>query len=291
MNLDTDYVRSQLEEGRAARAIARELGVHHSTVQRLKGRLESPPVILDSVEEIPVIRRDYSSSSVHLAYPLGDVHKGAQKHNPQRWREWLAYLEERKETSLIGTGDFLNAGLKDSKSEAYDETMTVGSAKRELRRELQRLADQGRIDVLMPGNHEDRIYRAVGDCPILDVTDSLNVPYVAASCLLVYTVGQVEYEVYVRHFGMRSLANMSKSADVIRADVYVSAHTHSQAVSLADWFVRTGDSLERRKRYFLSAGSFVGYETYAAKRGYAPTHLGSPRIRLDGRVHDVHVSL
>lgn len=243
--------------------------------------------------EIPVIYRDYSSESRHFIYPLGDVHKGSKTHNKEMWRDWLAYLRKRKIASLLGTGDFLNVGIVGSKSDIYDETMTVGKAKREITHELRSLAETGRIDALAPGNHEDRITRSIGDCPIQDICDSLDVPYIEAAALLVYRVGNQEYEVYMRHGtgSGQSLIGLGKGAGVIRADIYVTGHTHRQAVTADDWFVREGDDSVRRKRYFVSSGSFLGYEKYAAQRGYPPSRMGAPRIYLDGERWDVHVSI
>lgn len=243
--------------------------------------------------EIPIIRRDYSGQDRHYIYPLGDVHKGAETHDRALWRQWLTYIENREDASLLGTGDFLNTAIIGSKSDVYDETMTVGQAKRELRDELRPLADRGAIDVMLPGNHEDRITRAIGDCPIQDVCDELDVPYVRAAALLVYTVGDQEFDVFVRHGtgNGQSLATLAKSGSVIRADIYITGHTHRQAVSVDDFFVRKGKHVRREKRYFVSSGSFLGYEKYAAVRGYPPSRLGAPRIFLDGRRRDIHVSL
>lgn len=244
-------------------------------------------------DEIPIIRRDYSHEDKHYVYPLGDIHKGASTHDRAMWRQWLSYLRERGIASLLGTGDFLNTAIIGSKSDVYDERMTVGEAKRELREELRALAEAGRIDALAPGNHEDRITRATGDCPIMDICDSLAVPYISAAALLVYTVGNVEYEVYIRHGSGsgQSLATLAKSGGVIRADIYVTGHTHRQAVTADDYFVRHGGHVRRDKRYFVSSGSFLGYEKYAAQRGYPPSRLGAPRIFLDGRRWDVHISI
>jgi hypothetical protein len=89
----------------------------------------------------------------------------------------------------------------------------------------------------------------------------------------------------------QSLAQLSKSGSVIRADIYVTGHTHRQAVTADDFFVRSGGRVKREKRYFVSSGSFLGYERYAAERGYPPSRLGAPRIFLDGSRWDVHVSI
>lgn len=282
-------------------AAARELGIPVSTFKDALAREEEGRGALrvldggagEPPEEIPVIFRDYSHQSRHLVYPLGDVHLGAHSHNGRAWQQWLGFLGDREDASLLGTGDFLNAAVIGSKSEVYDETTTVGKAKRLLRRQLQPLAEADRIDALAPGNHEDRIYRAVGDCPIEDICDSLDLNYIQAAALIVYRVGSQEYELFIRHGtgNGQALAGLSKGAHVITADIYVTGHIHRQALTADDHFVRDGQRVKRVKRYFVSAGSFLGYEKYAAQRGYAPGRIGSPRILLDGERHDVHISL
>lgn len=246
-------------------------------------------------DEIPIIRRDYSHLQSLALYPMGDVHLGALSHNGPMWEGWLKYLEDRGNASLLGTGDFLNAALKDSKSDVYDETMKVGDAKRLLRKQLEPLAKDKRIDGLAPGNHEERIHRATGDCPILDVCDALNVPYVETAALFVYTVGDQEYEVYLRHgTGTgQGFAQLEKSRLVIRADIYITGHIHNQSARVGDQFEhnRKHDAVERRKFLVVTSGAFLGYEKYAAVRGYQAGHMGAPRIYLDGRRHDFHVSL
>ena len=242
------------------------------------------------MSEIPVIVRSYDAPRWKV-YPLGDVHLGAKTHQSETWLKWLEYLRKSRNSSLLGTGDFLNTAIIGSKSDVYDEQGTVGDNKRKLRKQLAPLA--GRIDAIGPGNHENRVTRATGDCPILDVADALQCPYFEASCLVIYKIGSQTYNLYLRHGtgNGQSLVTLAKSGAVIAADVYVTGHTHRQAVTADDYYeVRKGEVV-RRKRYFVSSGSFMGYERYAAERGYPPSRLGAPRIELDGTRWDVHVSL
>lgn len=249
----------------------------------------------DDFVEVPVIHRDYSHLASLHAYPLGDIHLGSPAHHADRWREWRTYLGRHKNTSMMGTGDFLNVAIIGEKSDVYAETSTVGKAKRLLRDQLKTLADQNRIDIMVPGNHEDRIRRKIGDCPIEDVAEQLQVPYSTAAVLLVYAVGDQQYKVYMRHGtgNGQALAALSRSAMVIDADVFCTGHTHAQAATSDEFFRLSADGqrAERHKRYYVSSGSFVGLEEYAAVRGYKPTRIGAPRIFLDGRKKDVHVSI
>jgi hypothetical protein len=195
-------------EFRSDETLAAHLGVPRTTLRDHINRIglreavkltrEAPLSSREELpEEIPVITRDYSSESRHYIYPLGDVHLGAAMHDAKTWRKWLRYLSDRENASMVGTGDFLNTAIVGSKSDVYEERMTVGEAKRTLREQLRPIAD--RIDVLMPGNHEERITRQTGDCPIHDVADFLGVKYARSAALIVYKVGDMEYELYVRH--------------------------------------------------------------------------------------------
>lgn len=279
--------------------IAARLGVARSTLQfylsnhtseRIPDTLPTGTV---GVEEVQVVHRDYSSQDHHYVYPLGDIHKGSAVHQGDRWREWVNYLTAEPDRSMLNTGDNINAAIVGSVSDIYRETMTVGEAKREFREDIRALAEDGRVDCISKGNHEDRIIRATGDDPMFDVAEALGVPYVREAVLLVYHVGDMEYEVYMRHGtgAGQSLAQLQKSSLVANADVYVTGHTHKQAATADDIYFRNGDVMERRHRYYVSSGSFMGYEDYAARRGYVPTRIGAPRIFLDGRNHDIHVSI
>lgn len=286
------------KEGMSRRAACREVGVAESTFRGWEQNDFHPAASPsdDGFVEIPIIHRDYRDEAQHYVYPLGDVHKGSPAYDAAKWAEWIDYLRGRQDCSMLGTGDFLNSALKTSVSEVYDETQSVGDAKRELRRDLRPVAS--RVDCLIPGNHEARIYKAVGDCPIEDVADALEIPYARTSALLVYEVGEVEYLFYVRHgkgggqVGARA-ARLQRQSQTVLADVYVSGHSHAKLAFPEEIFAYNRDTgkVERRTRYFVSSGSFLRYEPYAAESGFPPLQLGAPRIRLDGRRFDIHVSI
>lgn len=298
-------IETMLALGLSQAKIATELGVPSSTLNDYVRKRVAVETFADAdglrsdvprqFTEIPVIERHYDADA-HYVYPLGDVHVGSPAFASERWLEWQEYLTSREDASMLGTGDFLNSALKTSVSETYDEILTVGQAKRQFRRDLEPLAEQGRIDLLMPGNHEDRIYRAIGDCPIEDVADYLDTPYCRVACVVVYHVGNQRYEVAVKHgsgggmIGARA-ARLARQAQTLLADVYVSGHTHSQLVFPQELFYVEGNTVKRRRQYFVSSGSFLAYEEYAARQGFAPQKIGAPRIRLDGERHDVHVSI
>jgi lambda repressor-like predicted transcriptional regulator/predicted phosphodiesterase len=300
-----EAIEAALNAGTSQTTLAKEHGVARSTLQAfIKRQINGHLLVVDDLsespsvgyEEIPVFVRDYSDQDHHYIYPLGDVHIGSPAHAADRWSEWLGYLEGSDNASMLGTGDFLNSALKTSVSELYDEELRVGDAKRRLRGQLDLLAGQDKLDLLMPGNHEDRIYRAVGDCPIEDIADALGCYYARVTAIVVYRVGDVEYVVSVKHgtgggqVGARA-NRLEKQANTIVADIYISGHTHSQLVFPRDLFIVEDQRVVRRRQLFVSSGSFLNAEEYALKMGYTPQKLGAPRIRLNGARHDAHVSV
>lgn len=259
------------------------------------GDLDSPDA------EITVITRDFTDESVHHMYPLGDLHKGSPAHARAKWRQWLGYFGENPAASLAFTGDGLNAALTTSVSDTYAEVKTVPQARRELQDEFRPLAERDQLDLLLPGNHEWRCERATDEDPIGVIAEVLGLEdrYARDAALLRYQVGDFEYKVFVAHgtrggrrAGGRANA-LEDMQDVIDADVYVQAHAHTQMSFKQQKFVfvPSEERVERRTRYFVGSGSFLGYESYAARGLYRPTAIGAPRIRFDGRRFDVHVSI
>ena len=303
-----ERAQNMLDAGVSQRSAAAQLNVSQAALsvalRKWKyGLLEDKPAdplppgtTEEGFVEIPVIHRDYSDREYLKVYPLGDVHKGSPAHDRDKWRGWVDYLCDHDDTSMLGTGDFLNCAIKGSVSETYDEDGPLGEMKRELWAELAPL--EGRIDVLIPGNHEARVYRAIGDCPVRDIADHMKAPYAKDVALLVYQVGQVEYHFYVRHgtgggqVGARA-NRLQKQSLTCLADVYVSGHTHSQLVFPEEIFAYDSATrtVRRRRRYFVSSASFLRYESYAKAMAFAPTKIGAPRITLNGESRDIHVSI
>lgn len=249
------------------------------------------------LDGIPVVHRDYTHLDALHMYPIGDIHLGAPNCAEPVLDEWLQYIVDTDGTSLLNTGDNLNCAITTSVSDTYAEEYTVQVGRQKLTEKFRPVAEAGKLDAIVDGNHEWRILRAVGDSPNSAVADALGVAYSPASLYVVYHVGDQEYGVYLRHGNgggatMGAAVNrLEKQERILDADVYISGHTHTQVAFPKETFVRDGDRMVRRKRLFVCSGSFLGYEDYAKIAGYPPAHIGAPRIFLDGRKHDAHASV
>jgi hypothetical protein len=293
---------------------ARVSGAPYTTVQnnwhghQASAKSETPPMELDP-GEVPTFVRDYSHLDKLHVFPLGDVHMGSGNFQEAKWDEWCAYVEANDHCSMLGTGDFLNVAIPDSVSDSFTEVMTVPKAKRAMREKLRPIAEAGRLDLLIPGNHEARITKRTGDCPIEDIAEALDVNYGRAAVMVVYVVGDIEYEVFLTHGHGSGRAGaqatrMERTSQTIVADIYVTGHTHRQQILRGAVFeVDYGPpasatkghlfkpQVRRRRQLYVSSGSFLSYEEYAARFGLSPADIGCPRIRLDGRRKDAHASI
>jgi hypothetical protein len=282
---------------------AAELGVDESTLRRAIRRYESRggrsgselrELSGEGAVEVPVIVRDYSQHESIRVYPMGDFHIGSPAHHRAKLDEWLDYIVDTPNATILNTGDNLNAAILGSKSDVYAEVQPAQAALEDFEDRFRPVAEAGRLDVVTGGNHEARIYRATGIDVMRVAARTLGVQHFEGAAVMVYKVGGQTYTFWVRHGtgnAPSSMNALTKAGDVAIADVYVTGHTHRQAVVLEDQFSVVGGKVVRSPRRYVSSGSFVSYERYAAERGYVPSHLGAPRIFLDGTRKDFHVSI
>lgn len=278
------------------------------------GLSEDPETALS---EIPIFHLDYSDYGSLHCYPLSDIHIGSSHFAEDVWDQWTDYLVTTPGVSTMLNGDGLNAALTTSVSDVYSEKLNPGEASALLERKLKPFADNGILDLITRGNHEARIWRAAGMDPLDFLACKLGVPYTPHGAILVYHVGDQEYRAFVRHGTGNGAGTVGAQANqlerasrIVEADIYVTGHTHTQLAFPRDVFklhegdgdhhqLRDGgrayrlsnDRVERHKMMFVSSGSFLAYEPYAAERGYPPAHIGAPRIFMDGRTKDVHASV
>jgi len=251
-----------INRGQTIQGAAKEYGLPYTTLHgRLRGtktpRYEIPAGKVHAAEdglrefsseegEIPVFIRDYSDQELHRPYPLGDLHIGAPEFQEDALDEWFQYLLDTPNTSLLNTGDNTNCALTTSVSDTYKEKLTVQEARQKQTEKFRPLAEANKIDAIIDGNHEMRVYRSTGDSPNSAVADALNLNYSMAACVVRYLVGDQSYDVFLRHGTggggtMGAAVNrLQKQEQIIDADIYVSGHTHTQVAFPKNRFVPDG---------------------------------------------------
>jgi hypothetical protein len=166
------------------------------------------------------------------------------------------------------------------------------------------------IDLVIPGNHDNRIFNKTTDEIIFDLCKFLGIEekYHFGDYTGVIRFGKqtsthnkpVVYTFYITHGSggattqsgklnrLLSLANI-----VADCDLYIMAHIHDiLTIKIEPFTVDSRNNfLKNIKQTFVSSSSWLDYGGYAMEKKYRPAKTGSPRIRLYGNRKDLHVSI
>lgn len=248
---------------------------------------------------------------VGYVIPIGDIHLGDKafsKESENKLRGYIDWVKKEPGARVILMGDIFNTATRISPTQPFEQT---ADSEEWAVRLFEPIAEK--IVVALDGNHEQRILDFANYSVMNSFCKQLKIPYGGISCVVNFKVRKVSrkeikrgefrqnYKFYCHHTtgGGATVGGKMNRVDKLRqmvanADVYLGAHNHMLGVVP----VSTGiiDAMRKRvyypKQWLVDCGSFLDWEnSYAEKGQFPPNKLGSPRIRLDGLKHDVHISL
>lgn len=135
-------------------------------------------------------------------------------------------------------------------------------------------------------------------CNKSESTYLTNKQWLCWACFHKIKVGNISYTIYSTHGSsssssphtkIKSCIDLARSFD---ADCYLMGHLHSLSTHTGIFQEVKGNQIKERKRVYVLTGHFLDYKgSYAEMKGLQPDKQGSPRIRLNGVVKDIHISL
>jgi hypothetical protein len=261
------------------------------------------------IEPLPLfVHRDLGEDQSADFVPFSDLHIGDRLFDRDKfvaYRDWVLAAPNR---FCAINGDTFNAGIPGSKSCRSSEDLNMDQ-QMDLGIELLRpLVEADRLLFINDGNHDERVARATGGIrPGKTLAQALGRKdlFTGDGCLLKLTLGKGKngkrlcYTIYHTHgwaAGRTPGAAINACRELqhtIQADCYVVGHSHKSICTPADYFVPDLHNHKVRtvKVMFVCTGSFLHWGGYAQAKGYSPSALGCPRIRLDGTRHDLHASV
>ena len=118
--------------------------------------------------DLEIITRQFpSEQNVLRVYALGDIHVGSEQFDEKSVKKKLKIIEEDKDGVLCLCGDLGDYGLKNSKTNVYKATMQPQEQQRYIYELFYPIKDK--IVSAVPGNHEERLTKEVGICPLYDL--------------------------------------------------------------------------------------------------------------------------
>ena len=114
-------------------------------------------IIKEFPKNLPVLR----------VYAIGDVHVGSRQFDESALKKKLKIIQEDKCGVLVLCGDLGDYGLKNSKTNVYQATMNPQEQQQYILKLFEPV--KNKIVAAVPGNHEERITKEVGTCPLYDL--------------------------------------------------------------------------------------------------------------------------
>ena len=228
-----------------------------------------------------ILIKDSFNDFPHLnIYPLGDAHIGSKECNMELLLKWREIVENDPYSRVVIIGDIMNMGLKNSRSNVYEEVLNPMQQKEACYEFLKPIADK--ILAGCSGNHEYRTAKEVGTNPLYDIFCRLCIEdrYRENACFLKLTVGKCGknpnvYGVVLTH-GKSKNKDLDWTYTVDGADLFISGHTH-----LGTHHPCGKIQMDLRHNKVKSIGyqhivvlPFQEYGGYSIRDKYKPTYLG-----------------
>ena len=129
--------------------------------------------------------------TLHL-YAIGDVHVGSENFNSEAIHKKIKIIKDDPVGVVSLCGDLGDYGLKNSKSNVYKQTLSPDAQQKYILELFEPIKDK--IVSAVPGNHEERISKEVGLCPLYDLCVLWGIPDVYRENVAILKVSFGKYK-------------------------------------------------------------------------------------------------
>ncbi len=231
--------------------------------------------------------------------PIGDVHLGSTSFSEKGRKLLMGYLDWVAKTpnaKICLMGDIFDVATRASATSPFESSSSEYSRAVEIFKPYAK-----HIVFSLRGNHCERLLQYAGYDPMERFCEAIGVPYLGISTVTRFDVGKETYFGYFHHStgGGGSLGNAlnraTKLQDMVQGvDFYCIGHNHNLVSGVKQVYRpnQFGTGIAEHRLWYIDCGSYLDYpESYAERMMLTPGKLGSPRLRFDGKKHDLHVSL
>jgi len=231
-------------------------------------------------------------------YVMADLHKGSQHFDEKSWLEFKHKLMTEPDSYAVLNGDLLDVATKTSKTNVYNQAMSVNEQQCWLEGELADI--KHKVLCIINGNHEERV-RKDSDYHILfnaAKVAGIGHLYRENIAFLSIHLGEGKNNKQIYYSGLATHGN-SKTADskfctyFDGVDFYIYSHVHN--VSSERKFKGVCDPYNKRITFRpyvqLVSSAFLDYAGYAVRKQYQPALYSENYIRLDGNRKNMEVTI
>ena len=241
-------------------------------------------------------------------HPMADLHIGDSNCDFKLIMERIEHIKNTPNAYCILDGDLMDTAIASSIGDTYGSNLQPMEQLKMCVKIFEPIKDK--ILAVLPGNHENRVYKSDG----MDITEimcaQLGIPqkYSPTTALLFIRFGKnnaqnrhrpILYTAYVTHGsggGRKEGGKVNRLADlasIVDADIYITGHTHLPLVMKEGFFRVSGSnsSVAMVDKLFINTSAWLDYGGYGDKQGFKPASKRTPVIYLDGLKHDMWAQL
>ena len=241
-------------------------------------------------------------------HTMADLHIGDAHCDYKGILERLEYIKATPNAYVVLDGDLMDTAIASSVGDTYGASLTPMEQLQECVKLFEPIKDK--ILAVLPGNHENRVYRTDG----IDITQlmcsqlGLQGKYSSTTALLFVRFGMRTaehhgrrqlYTIYVTHGaggGRKEGGKVNRLADlsgIVDADIYIHAHTHLPWVFKESFFRVSGanSSVALVDKLFVNTAASLNYGGYGDAAGFKPASKCAPVIYLDGHKREMYAKL
>lgn len=254
------------------------------------------------------IRCDLPFAEQIEIHPMADLHIGDSMSDFKLIMERIEHIKNTPNAYCILDGDLMDTAVCSSIGDTYGANLQPMEQLRQCVKIFEPIKDK--ILAVLPGNHENRVYKSDG----LDITEimcsQLGIPekYSPTTALLFIRFGKQGthghnrpflYTAYVTHGaggGRKEGGKANRLADlacIVDADIYIHAHTHLPLIFKESFFrpSTVNSSVALVDKLFVNTSAALNYGGYGDKAGFKPASKAAPVIYLDGTKHKMYARL
>ena len=228
--------------------------------------------------------------------PMGDMHIGHESFMKERFERDLKWCIDNDNVYVLGMGDYMEASIRESYG-IFEQTEFVDKQFDLVLDYFKPLAASGRLLGLLMGNHEYRLKKTTGFDITKRLAKDLGVEYFKHAAYFKLKVNDVEYIVFAQHGYTGSRTDGGKLNVLIKlqnqaiADIYMVGHSHD-VIAKPKPIYRLNGERELHDRIFVMSGSYLEHwGSYGQMKGYSPSLIGSPRIKLHTDEYNITVKV
>lgn len=242
-------------------------------------------------------------------HPMADLHIGDAHCDYKGILERLEYIKNTPNAYVILDGDLMDTAIANSVGDTYGASLQPMEQLKHCVKLFEPIKDK--ILAVLPGNHENRVYRSDG----LDVTQimcaqlGLQDRYSPTTALLFVRFGKQIgkgskprpqlFTIYCCHGSgggklIGGKANRVEAlAGIVDADIYIHAHTHAPLIFKQSFYRVSGanSSVALVDKLFVNTAASLDYGGYGDYQGYKPASKQAPVIYLNGHKREMYAKL